>query len=29
MGWGRTEGPSPWFEPPAGATDAGGAPHSV
>src|ERR1700730_6674430 len=26
-GWGRAFGPSPWFEPPAGATDAGGAPH--
>src|SRR5262249_21760034 len=25
--WGRAIGPSPWFEPPAGATDAGGAPH--
>src|SRR6516165_8377855 len=28
-GWGRAPGPSPWFEPPAGATDADGAPHSV
>src|SRR5215469_8577997 len=27
-GWGRAFRPSPWFEPPAGATDAGGASHS-
>src|SRR5207247_7875778 len=26
--WGRAFGPSPWYEPPAGATDADGAPHS-
>ena len=24
-----TQVPVPWFEPPAGATDAGGTPHSV
>src|SRR6476660_513702 len=27
-GWGRALRPSPWFEPPSGATDAGGASHS-
>src|SRR5215813_6682921 len=28
-GMGTGAGPVPWFEPPAGATDADGAPHSI